>query len=89
MIRLLSICCTMAALAALSLPGRAPAQDKPTPKAASQNNSDAKLQELEAKLKPANADHALICRQTLCELAYPQYAGTWETAVKDAKISID
>src|SRR6266540_1504198 len=44
------------------------------------------LQELETQLKPASADRNLICRRTLCELACPEYADSWETAVEDRKI---
>src|SRR5947209_3867874 len=44
------------------------------------------LAELAAKLKDPAADRALICRQTLCELWFPEYANDWETACADAKI---
>src|SRR4051812_48007890 len=47
MIRRISICCTLAVLAAAALAGRAPAQSKP---------DDAKLQALEAKLQALLAE---------------------------------
>jgi galactoside O-acetyltransferase len=34
----------------------------------------------------ADADRALLCRRTLCEISYPQFAGNWETAVEDMKL---
>jgi acetyltransferase-like isoleucine patch superfamily enzyme len=34
------------------------------------------------------ADRALLCRETLAELCYPQYAANWETAVADATLPI-
>ena len=32
------------------------------------------------------ADRALLCRETLAELCYPEYAGNWETAVSDERL---
>jgi galactoside O-acetyltransferase len=32
------------------------------------------------------ADRALLCRETLAELFYPEYAANWETAVADEKL---
>ena len=32
------------------------------------------------------ADRALLCRETLVELCYPDYAANWETAVADARL---
>jgi acetyltransferase-like isoleucine patch superfamily enzyme len=34
----------------------------------------------------SGADRALLCRRTLCELVYPQYALNWESAIEDASI---
>jgi len=45
------------------------------------------LEKLGAELK-SGADRALLCRRTLCEIAYPQYAANWETAVEDAKLPL-
>ena len=44
------------------------------------------LDSLRTALDDRNADRALICRQTLTDLFYPQYAENWETAVEDAAI---
>jgi acetyltransferase-like isoleucine patch superfamily enzyme len=33
-------------------------------------------------------DRALLCRRTLAELAYPEYAANWETAVADPRIPV-
>jgi galactoside O-acetyltransferase len=45
------------------------------------------LDKIDAELK-AGADRALLCRQTLCEISYPEFVGNWETAVEDKKLSI-
>ncbi len=34
------------------------------------------------------ADRALLCRETLAELCYPEYAANWETAVSDATLPL-
>ena len=34
------------------------------------------------------ADRALLCRETLAELCYPDYATNWETAVSDATLPL-
>ena len=44
------------------------------------------LDKIDAELK-AGADRALLCRRTLCEISYPEFAGNWETAVEDRKLS--
>ena len=43
------------------------------------------LERIDAELK-SNGDRALLCRRTLCEIAYPEYSGNWETAVEDKKL---
>jgi acetyltransferase-like isoleucine patch superfamily enzyme len=45
------------------------------------------LEKLGADLQ-AGSDRAAICRRTLCEIAYPEYAANWETAVGDAKLPL-
>ena len=45
------------------------------------------LEKIAAELK-SGSDRALLCRRTLCEIAYPQYAANWETAVEDAKLPL-
>ena len=32
------------------------------------------------------AERAVVCRETLAELAYPEYSANWETAVADESI---
>jgi len=53
--------------------------------------ADAWLESLAARLaEPANdvaAARAQVCRETLVELTYPQFAGNWDTAVSDAKLA--
>ncbi|MHB1864094.1 MAG: acyltransferase [Gemmatimonadaceae bacterium] len=44
------------------------------------------LEGLHATLADAATDRALLCRRTLAELCYPEYAANWETAVEDAKL---
>ncbi len=44
------------------------------------------LQDLTAKLEDPSADRALICREILCELTFPEYASSWETVCEDKKI---
>ena len=34
------------------------------------------------------AERAVVCRETLAELAYPEYAGNWETAVADESLPL-
>ena len=45
------------------------------------------LEKIAADLK-SGADRALLCRRTLCEIAYPEFASNWETAVEDAKLPL-
>src|SRR3954469_25472317 len=49
---------------------------------------DAWLEELVGALADPRCDRALFCRRTLAELAYPQYAANWETAVADASLPV-
>ncbi|MDQ3696529.1 MAG: acyltransferase [Gemmatimonadota bacterium] len=44
------------------------------------------LERIGDALADREADRARVCRQALCELWYPQYAGSWETAVEDASL---
>lgn len=44
------------------------------------------LQDLSGKLKDRSADRTRICREILCELAFPEYASSWEAACEDRKI---
>jgi acetyltransferase-like isoleucine patch superfamily enzyme len=45
------------------------------------------LEKLRSELE-SDTDRRALCRRTLCELTYPEYANSWETAVKDAKLPI-
>ena len=47
---------------------------------------EAWLEQLGDALDRPNADRAEICRRTLAELAYPDYASNWETAVEDESL---
>src|SRR6266567_8327297 len=44
------------------------------------------LEELASALRDPSTDRALLCRRTLTELSYPEYAANWETAVEDAHL---
>jgi len=44
---------------------------------------DAWLERLDHELADPTTDRAELCRRTLCELSYPEYAAYWETAVED------
>jgi galactoside O-acetyltransferase len=46
---------------------------------------DAWIAHLEAKLADPTTDRALLCRDTLLELAYPQYVGRYEATMADLK----
>ena len=45
------------------------------------------LDELADALAKPDADRAVICRDTLTQLWYPDFAGDWENAVEDARLS--
>jgi acetyltransferase-like isoleucine patch superfamily enzyme len=49
---------------------------------------DAWLAQLRDRLTATGADRAAVCRDTLCDLAFPQYASNWETAVADEKLPL-
>lgn len=49
---------------------------------------EAWLEQLAEELKQRDADRAEICRRTLAELTYPDYARNWETAVEDKKVPL-
>ena len=46
------------------------------------------LASLSAALGDPGTDRALLCRQTLTSLFYPEYAANWETAVRDEKLPL-
>src|SRR5258706_7928125 len=45
------------------------------------------LEKIAAELK-SGTDRADLCRRTLCEIAYPQFAESWETAVEGTKLTL-
>jgi acetyltransferase-like isoleucine patch superfamily enzyme len=44
------------------------------------------IEQISATLADPSADRALLCRRTLAELCYPEYAANWETAVADPRL---
>ena len=50
--------------------------------------ADAWLEQLGAALADPNCNRALLCRQTLAELAYPHHAADWESAVADPSLPL-
>lgn len=46
------------------------------------------IEQLREKLADPATDRSMLCRQTLCEIAYPEYAANWETAVADSKLPL-
>jgi acetyltransferase-like isoleucine patch superfamily enzyme len=46
------------------------------------------LAELTAHLDDLSTNRSLLCRRTLTDICYPEYAANWETAVMDAKIPL-
>src|SRR5579862_5613277 len=52
-----------------------------------QSAAQAWLDEIAATLASPNADRSLLCRKTLTDLTFPEYAANWETAVNDRTLS--
>ena len=50
--------------------------------------ADGWLARLRERLSEPTADRALLCRETLCELSYPEFSSNWETAVADETLGI-
>ena len=50
--------------------------------------ADEWLDRLADQLADPAADRARICRRTLCEISYPQYAADWESAVEDESLAL-
>jgi acetyltransferase-like isoleucine patch superfamily enzyme len=59
---------------------------RPLPPTALDALGDRWLGALAEQLSDPSTDRALLCRQTLAELAWPAYAAQWETAVEDAAL---
>ncbi|MBC7789430.1 MAG: acyltransferase [Anaerolineae bacterium] len=49
---------------------------------------DAWLEKLADALADNTVDRSLVCRTTLCEIAYPAYASNWETAIEDSGLPL-
>ena len=49
---------------------------------------DAWLERIAAELADPACDRALLCRTTLTELVFPQYAGVWDEAVDDPAVPL-
>ncbi|HXT47146.1 MAG TPA: hypothetical protein VN717_00825, partial [Gemmatimonadaceae bacterium] len=49
---------------------------------------DAWIAQLEHELSASDADRAAICRRALCELTFPAYSSSWETAVNDGALPL-
>ena len=58
------------------------------PDRANSTLASAWLERLAGELAAPDADRALICRRTLAELTYPDYAANWETAVADERLPL-
>jgi len=58
------------------------------PARANRGLADAWLEQLGAELADASTDRALLCRRTLAELCYPDFAANWDTAVADERIPL-
>jgi galactoside O-acetyltransferase len=56
---------------------------RPTPARPTEQLEDTWIGHLEAKLADPTTDWAHLCRDTLLELAYPQYAGRYEAVMAD------
>jgi galactoside O-acetyltransferase len=50
--------------------------------------AEAWVDRISAALADPSCDRPLLCRQTLADLAFPQYAANWETAVADEKLPL-
>jgi acetyltransferase-like isoleucine patch superfamily enzyme len=61
---------------------------KPLPSRPNTPLANAWLERLGAALTDPTTDRAALCRQTLVDLAYPQYATNYETAVADESIPL-
>jgi galactoside O-acetyltransferase len=49
--------------------------------------ADAWLEALGDALSKPDGDHAVLCRDTLTQLWYPDFAGDWENAVEDTRLT--
>ena len=61
---------------------------KPLPPRPNDSLANAWLERLGAALADPSTNRAVLCRQTLTEIAYPQFAANWETAIADESVPI-
>ncbi len=61
---------------------------RPLPPCPAHATIDAWLDQLAHELADPKADRNAICRRTLCELAYPQFAANYDSAVDDAGLPL-
>src|SRR5919112_269310 len=50
--------------------------------------ADAWLEQLDGVLRDPGTDRSLLCRRTLAELCYPEYAANWDTALHDEALPL-
>ena len=48
--------------------------------------ADEFLERIEGALADPSCDRPRLCREVLCELTFPEYAASWETAVEDRRL---
>ena len=58
------------------------------PPRANESLASAWLERLAAELADPAADRAVVCRRTLAEIVYPEYASDWESAVRDERLPL-
>lgn len=46
------------------------------------------LDRIAARLSDSSVDRSDLCREVLCEIAYPEYATDWESAVEDRSLPL-
>src|SRR5688572_21739970 len=46
------------------------------------------LEQVDTALSDDATDRAILCRDTLCEITYPEYATDWESAVEDRSLPL-
>lgn len=61
---------------------------QPLPPRPAQSLQDAWLARLEARLADPAVDRSDLCRDTLLELAWPQYAGQWPAVLEDERVPL-
>ncbi|HUR91494.1 MAG TPA: acyltransferase [Gemmatimonadaceae bacterium] len=52
------------------------------------STASAWLEQIASALDDDSTDRAILCRDTLCEITYPEYATDWESAVEDRALPL-